>query len=216
MQEDRDAAIDFLCDLDDDKVAVESLLQRFEYSLEHGIKDSKEKERVLKGITKRGESVVPIIRDHLKSTSRIAWPIKALRGAAGDDEAIVIDTLKDCLDFGEVSFDQSKVDKNFDILCYLRDYKLPGYADKIAHFLKDPDERVRFAALEVLIEQDEDNVPEHIEKFLSDNSSENTRLRQATIEAFLDHQWKLKNPQVFESGSIIPGIRINKAGQLSK
>ncbi|MBP9706422.1 MAG: hypothetical protein KBD78_02195 [Oligoflexales bacterium] len=215
IREDRDAAIDFFCSLDDAAVAAEALLYRFEYSLEHGINDAKEKEKVLNGLVKHGAAILPIVQAHLQKTSRIAWPIKVLEKIA-EDEKTVTDVLKTCLDLNDVSFDQAKVDKNFDILCFLREFKLPGFLPSLKHFLSDLDERVRFAALEVIIEQEESEVPAIVEKFLSDNSSENTRLRQAAIEAFIERKWPLKNPQVFSTGFVIPGVRVNKQGLLER
>ena len=32
----------------------------------------------------------------------------------------------------ERPFDRDAVDKNYDVLCYLRDFKLPGFAAKIS------------------------------------------------------------------------------------
>jgi len=46
---------------------------------------------------------------HVLETTRIAWPIKLLKALGKDDQ--VIEILKDALDFGDVAFDQAKVDK---------------------------------------------------------------------------------------------------------
>ena len=77
----------------------------------------------------------------------------------------LIETLKSALEFADVRFDQAKVDKNYDLLCYLRDFQLEGFEERLSHFLGDVDERVRFAAAEVLIEQDSNKVSEYLEPF---------------------------------------------------
>ena len=201
IREDRIAAIDYMKDLGDAAIAVPVLLQRFEYSLEHGINDTREKESCMEGIVAYGAEALPFVREHLHATSRIAWPIKILK-ALGDDEQ-VISILKGALDFGDISFDQAKVDKNYDILCYMIEYKLPGFADKLAHFLNDPDERVRFATSEAMIEQDDAGVPAHLERFIGDDSPDNTRIRRTVVEAFLKHRWELKDPGRFADGHIV-------------
>jgi HEAT repeat protein len=212
IKEDRQAAIEYFKGLDDPHTAVPALLQRFEYSLEHGINDTREKEACMEGIIAHGEPALPHVREHLLTTSRIAWPIKTLK-ALGKEEQ-VIDILKDALDFEDVRFDQAKVDKNYDILCYMIDYKLPGFADKLVHFLADPDERVRFAATEVLIEQDDSSVPHALEHFIGDESPDNTRIRRSVIEAFLRHGWQLKNPEKYPNRQVVGPLFVNKDDKL--
>jgi HEAT repeat protein len=212
IKEDRTAAIAYLTDLGDPHAAVPVLLQRFEYSLEHGINDTREKEACLEGIVDYGQDAIPHVREHLLTTSRIAWPIKVLKAFKDDEQ--VIEILKSALNFEDVRFDQAKVDKNYDILCYLVDYQLPGFVDKVAHFLNDPDERVRFACAELLIEQNDPSVPGYLERFIDDRSSENTRIRQSVIIAFLKHGWKLKDPGRFPEGLIEGPLYVNAEGKL--
>ena len=153
IREDRWAAIEMLAeDVSDTGKAVGGLLPRFEFSLEHGIADTREKEKAMEGIVRHGEAALPLVLNHLKQTTRIAWPIKILKSLGRSDEHVV-DCLLDTLDYADVSFDQAKTDKNYDILCHLADYKRPGLKDRIMHFLTDPDERVRYAVAEVLMEQ---------------------------------------------------------------
>lgn len=212
IKEDRMASIQFLADLEDVATAVTGLLPRFEYSLEHGINDTREKELAMKGIVKHGKDVLPHITAWIKKSNRIAWPIKILKEVG--DEAEIVESLKSGLNFNEVSFDQNAVDKNYDILCYLRDYDLGAFGAKLGHFLNDPDERVRFSCVEVLIEQKLPEIPILLERFLADDSSENTRVRQSVISAFISHGWKLNEPQKFESGFVAPGIKLNADGSL--
>ncbi|MEZ4743616.1 MAG: HEAT repeat domain-containing protein [Bdellovibrionota bacterium] len=157
--------------------------------------------------------MVPMIQEHLISTSRIAWPIKALNRLASEE--MLVEVLKSCLDFGEVAFDQAKIDKNYDILCYLLDYSLPGYARELAHFLSYHDERVRFAAVEVLVEQEGDGeVADILEPYLTDVSSENTRIHQAAVEAFVKHKWPIKDKSAVMASPIVNQFKIAKEGFL--
>lgn len=212
IREDRVGAIEYFKSMDDAATAVPALLQRFEYSLEHGINDTREKESSMEGILAFGAPAMPLVREHLLVTNRIAWPIKVLTKLG--EESQVVEILKAALDFGDISFDQAKVDKNYDILCYLRDYKLPGFAEKALHFLNDPDERVRFAATELLIEQDDPAVAKGLERFIGDTSPDNTRMRQATVLAFLKNGWKLQDPGRYPNGQIEGPLFVNAEGRL--
>jgi hypothetical protein len=213
IREDRGAALDFLAkDVKEADQAIPLLLPRFEYSLEHGINDTREKELAQEGIVRFGEASVPFLQDWLKKTTRIAWPIKCLK-ALGKD-SLVVDALKAALDYNDVAFDQQAVDKNYDVLCYLREYQVPEAVDQISHFLNDPDERVRFAAAEFLIAQKTDTIKPLISKFLKDDTSENRRIRQAVIQAYVDRNWTVDNPQDFADGYIADGVRVNARGML--
>ena len=212
MKEDRAAALEYFGSLEDPKVAVPALLRRFEYSLDHGINDTREKERAMAGIVRHKSGAVPLIQEHLNNTSRIAWPIKALMATTEEEKAVEV--LKECLDFGEIDFDQSKVDKNFDILCYLADFSVPGFAEKLAHFLKSHDERIRFATVELLKHQDDAQIPKMLEEFLADQTSENTRLRQSVTEAFVEKGWQVSDDSNLRSQLAEQGVPVSSDGKI--
>ena len=212
IKEDRQGAIEYFKDLGDAAAAVPALLQRFEFSLEHGINDTREKEAAMAAVLGYGPEALTFVREHLLNTSRIAWPIKVLKALGEEDQVIAI--LKSALDFSDVRFDQAKVDKNYDILCYMMDYKLPDFSDKLAHFLVDPDERVRFACAELLIEQDDHRVPGYLEAFIGDESQDHTRIRRSVIEAFLSHRWPLAQPERFPGRQVLNGLYVDDQGRL--
>lgn len=214
IREDRLAALEFMKNLPDTEIAVPALLQRFNFSLENGITDVREKELAHAAIISHGRAALPHIQEQLRTSDYIAWPIKLMLELG--EEQDLITALKDSLNFGDISFDQAAVDKNYDVLCYLRDYQLPDFLDKLAHFLNDPDERVRFAAVEVLIEQDSSNVPALIEAFICDESSENRRIRQSVIEAFIKNQWILKQPEKLDGELVVESVFLTKSATLER
>lgn len=206
IKEDRISAIDYFRHLKDASISVPALLKRFDYSLEHGINDTREKESCMDSIVSFGPEAIPFVREHLLYTNRIAWPIKILKALG--EEVEVTEILKSALNFGDVAFDQAIVDKNFDILCYLIDYKVPGFEEKLAHFLVDHDERVRFACSELMIEQDVPEVAPLLERFLSDESADNIRIRKSVVDAFVSKKWKLKDPSVFPDGRVVGQVYV--------
>ncbi len=214
IRDDRLAALNFFKYLDDPQIATQALLQRFEYSLEHGINDSREKELALEGIVRHKEDVVPTVKEHLKQTNKIAWPIKILNKVSSEE--VVAETLRGALNYGDVSFDQHIVDKNYDVLCYLADYQIEGLADQVKHFLNDPDERVRFATVEVLVRQNDDGIQNLLEDFLLDSSAENRRIRMTVIEAYIAKGWAVSNPKDYSEGPLVEGVFVTKSGKLER
>jgi Holliday junction resolvasome RuvABC ATP-dependent DNA helicase subunit len=207
IREERVGAIEFFVGLSEAEKAVPALLRRFEYSLEHGINDTREKEAVMAGIINFGEKAAPLIAEHMRTTYRIAWPIKTYKKIA--DEQQVRAALVACLDFADVALDQHKVDKNYDILCYLHEYQLSEeMISSLFVFLSQHDERVRFAAVEALIEQQasQQAIARRLEPFLLDRTPENSRIHQAVVQAFLKHSWPLSDRQAFPEGPLGYGL----------
>ncbi len=214
IRDDRWAALEFLADdIDDAEKAVKALLSRFEFSLEHGINDTREKEKAMAGIVRHGDKALPLVLEHLRGTTRIAWPIKILK-ALGKSDDHVIECLLGTLEYADVSFDQARTDKNYDILCHLADYKKSGLREKISHFLKDPDERVRYAAAEVLMEQDLNEVSDTLETLMRDENPDNSRIRQTVVRKYLEQSWPIKNPGAFINRQVIGPVFINEQNKL--
>ncbi len=215
MREDRAAAIDFLRSLDETEVAVPALLKRFNFSLENSILDSREKESVMEGIRVFEDKAVPFLKDFLKTSHNIAWPLKILNII--ESESDFIRTLVSCLNFSDVSLDQEKTDKNYDILCYLGEYQLSEEVIKsLLPFLDVYDERMRFATVEVLLRHQYEIVPPALEKFLADHSAENTRIKQSVTEAFLANPWPIKEVASLLNKGLSAGLFINKEGRLER
>ena len=207
-KEDRDAAIQFFAGLDDSYLAVSSLLGRFDYSLDHGINDSREKDKTMKAIVDFGEKAVTPVLDHLKKSTKIAWPLKIL--TALTDSARVVHALESSLSFGDIDFDQDVVNKNYDILCCLRDYKLSDQGKRLFEFLEAHDERLRYAAVEVLLHQNSEENYKALEKFLLDNSAENIRVKQSVARKFIDLNRKLSHTSDFKVGFMHPDLVVKK------
>lgn len=212
IKEERMSAIEYLSSAENTEFAIPALLARFDFSLEHGIQDEREKNKAMQGIVQHGDAAVEIVKQHLLTTTKVAWPVKILSKTTSKE--FVLDVLKQALDFGDTSFDDNKINKNYDVLCYLRDYALDGFVGKISHFLKDPDERIRFATIEALAEQDDPQLPALFEPFMSDESSENRRIREVVVQTFLSRGWKVQDPSVFVDGVVMPGVRLSKDGTL--
>lgn len=213
IKEDRWAALQYFEDHPDREIALKALLPRFDYSLEHGILDTREKDLALKGVSKFGKDVIPLVAVRLKETNRIAWPIKILKSLG--DESIVVRALLDALSLGDTTFDEAAKDKNYDILCHLVDYKLSkDQWSLITPFVSDSDERVRFATVEVLMEQDFDIVAPLLEKYLSDETPDNSRIRQTVIKTYLERQWPVKEVERFPNGRVVGPVFVGPSKTL--
>lgn len=213
MKEDRWLALLALGEYPDPQFAIHALLARFEYNLDNGILDTREKEQALTSIVSFDkDAVLKITREHMQHTDLIAWPTKILLQLGGEKE--VASALLDCLDFGDIDFDRAKIDKNYDVLCHLLDFDVSELSRDIVHFLDDNDERVRFSTAEILIKQKADYAAEVLEKFISDDSAENTRIRQSVLAAFIANGWNIKNRHAFRKSNAAKEAILGKNGKL--
>ena len=212
IKEDRMGALHSLKAVTNDETVIPILLDRFDYSLEHGIVDEREKAVASEAVLQYGSSAASYIKTHLKESTKIAWPIKLLKQITTDGD--YKNTLLSCLNYEDTSFHHTAHDKNFDILCYLRDCNVSEKAPDLFHFLEDSDERVRFAAVECLIEQEHAEIPPKLEPFLKDYSSENRRVRKSVVRAFINRKWQIQNPKAFNHELVDEGVFLTKTGYL--
>lgn len=208
IKEDRLAAIEYFASHNDSKIATKALLQRFNFSLEQGIQDGREKQKVLDAILAFGDEALEPTIEHLKSSHSIAWPVKIISKLATREE--LRDALWSSLAFGDIDFSAELVNKNYDILCYLRSQTLVDKGEKLFQFLKAHDERLRLAAVEAILHQDEEEHFQRLEELLLDNSPENIRIKQAIAEKFIELKRPLFNKTLFKTGFLHPDIVINK------
>ena len=208
IKEDRVGAIESIASYEDKEAATTALLARFNFSLEHGIQDSREKEKVMNSILSFKEEAISPTLDYLKKAKSIAWPVKILSSLISEKELTRI--LEDTLIFGDIDFSQETVNKNYDILCHLRNHSLEDKGKKLFAFLKVHDERLRVAAVEAILDQDEEANYEKLEELLLDSSSENIRPKQAVAQKFITLKRRLKKEELFKTGFLHPDLVINK------
>lgn len=214
IREDRLAAIEYFLTMDKAELVVPVLLKRFDFHLEHGLFDEKEKEICFAGILHFGEAAVPHALQHLRESPLIAWPAKILAKLLPEER--LLEELKSCLNYDYIDFDEALINKNLDILRFLADFKLPGFTERLLHFLDEHDERIRFACVEVLLAQDDLEIPGILSRFLMDTSAENRRLRRAVVDAFVDRQWTVPNPESIPNGIVEPGVMMDDARHLRR
>lgn len=213
MKDDRWLALVAMGEEEDTELAINALLARFEYNLDNAILDSREKEQAIASIMNHPvDKAIALVKTHLRRTADIAWTVKVLLKLT--DEKDVFTTLYDCLDFSDINFDRAKISKNYDILCMLQDSDLSGLDRRFEQLLGDDDERVRFATVELLIKQNAEHAAEVLEKFLFDDSAENTRIRQLVLDAYIDKRWKVKDKRAFKQSSSRELATLQKNGIL--
>jgi hypothetical protein len=186
--EDREAAAKWLAE-NKSRTAIVGLLQRFELNLEHQMKDTTEKEAVYARLVNLGaDLVVEPTRAWLAQGRQFALPLRLLAELAGEQAAVqaVFQLLAQ-----EHAKDDFKPDKKKGLLVWLAERKgQPEAVDAAAVFLKDFDEGVRYAAVEVCIAQGTEHAGEVLIPSLGNEKEESGRLKARIAEAFAQKGWR--------------------------
>lgn len=207
QQEDRVASAYWLAE-EGSFNSVYGLLGRFEMAYEHQMKDRAEKDLASKLLQDLGEPAVPAIKAFLRKSSQFARPMALLENISGKEAALAM--IFELLEL-EAAKSELKPGKKRQLLIKLAEFQEPEVVASATPFLSDFDEGVRFAAVEVLIAQEETKeVRETLLGSLSDPEEESNRLRVRISEVAHARRWGLGGHQEAVAANPPSGWTVSK------
>ncbi len=169
--------------------AIYGLLGRFEMAYEHRMKDRAEKDLVVQLVEGIGSDAIDPIKVFLRKSEQFARPMALLESIAGKEVALAM--IFELLAL-EAAKSELKPGKKRQLLIKLAEFQEPEVVDEALPFLEDFDEGVRFAAVEVLIAQEETEVlKEKLLCSLADPEEDSNRLRVRISEVAKARRWAL-------------------------
>jgi hypothetical protein len=169
--------------------SVYGLLGRFEMAYEHHMKDRAEKDLAAKLLEDLGETAVDPIKAFLRKSEYFARPMAILERIAGPETTLAM--IFELLGL-EAAKSELKPSKKRQLLIKLAEFQEPVIVDEALPFLGDFDEGVRFAAVEVLVAQEETkSIKEKLLEALADPEEESNRLRVRISEVANARRWRL-------------------------
>jgi hypothetical protein len=193
--------------------AVYGLLGRFEMSYEHHMKDRAEKDLVAQLLEDLGETGVEPIKAFLRKSDHFARPMSLLEKVAGRDATLAM--IFELLGL-EASKSELKPAKKRQLLIKLAEFQEPVVVDEAMPFLGDFDEGVRFAAMEVLVAQEETTViKEKLLACLADPEEASNRLRVRISEVASARRWRLGEHAAAVSANPPSGWTVTKGRLVS-
>lgn len=197
--------------------AVEVLLCRFEETGHNTTVDVDEKEYVYDVLVEIGETsdldVAGIITEHLaESEEKINWPLKALSDLLEYEE--MIEVVKRLLDTCSGGYQQNP-EKKQELMLQSAELRDPELAEKLVDFLDDPNEPIRFLAVDAVAHQEFDEI---IEEPLRERLYEEDSIRivNKITEVFAENRdWKIPEDEQAEVEKAIPEeYGIHKEGHI--
>lgn len=169
--------------------AILAMLGRFEMTYEHGMKDVEEKQIVEGLVLELGEDAVIPLETFLRRCHAFARPMGLYERIAGAERAraLILELLQT-----EYEKSELKPKKKKDLLIRLADFQGDDVRDSAVRFLDDFDEGCRYAAVEVLLAQEESaEVRDPLIAMLADTEEESGRLQHRIGEAAAARAWDL-------------------------
>lgn len=189
MSPDRFASIEYLCKLGTAE-AWRALLPRYNFTVDPSITDQEEKQYIFEAITADPDEAVEPVREYLRSTLAIQWPIKMLRSMLSRE-----DFVKEIIEYLE-TFDtgyERNPERKIQLIAALETEPDPRVTAAVLPFLEDFNEDVRFHAVRTLTAQADESARAPLLKLLLDDSS--VRIRATVVEGFAERGWPIEPSQ---------------------
>lgn len=206
--EDREAAARWLAENGSPK-AVVALLTRFDMKLENQLKDSGERDFVYALVANLGDAVERPLARHLQRCESIALPMRLMEELQGEEATI--QTVFALLQ-REVEKDDFKPRRKTDLLVWLAKRQHAGAVEAAAPLLKDFDENVRYAAVEVIAAQGAD-ASALLEPVLVNPEEEANRLKVRIAELFQQRGWTVSDAEAF-AAALPPSFALTPEGRV--
>ncbi len=192
--------------------AIRGLLTRFSIRVDPSITDGEEKNAAFQGVVQQGEAALEPVRDFLRSSETLAWPLKILREI--QTEEAVTTTLLELLSKMDTEYERDP-QKKIDLIASFEEHKDPRIVEAVTRFLEDMNETVRFHAAGAILAQDEAEaaLERMTQAFLAEES---VRVRMRMLDGYIERDWKLADVREEATKKMPTGYSLGKKGEVRK
>lgn len=207
--EDREASVRWLSK-DGSAKALVALLSRFDINITSHLKDVAERDFTYQVLLNHRADLAEPLRHWLRQCKQFPRPLKLLEETEGEQAAIAM-----VFELLAVEAQRSALypEKKRDLLVWLAERRHPGAFDAALPFLADFDENVRYAAIEVMLHQQDERARLPLLQALARPEEDSNRVRHQICEAAHQRRWSVADvdltgrlPAGFavEDGRILP------------
>jgi hypothetical protein len=182
---DRYAAMEKLL-ADGSDEALVGLMKRFTVVATKSIEDEEEKGWVYRQLSGLGAKVLPALKQFCLESENVAWALRILEDVASESqEWEVLDAM---LERHPPEYARDPKTK-LQILTHVAEIDDPHVVDTLMKYLEDPDEGVRFFAVEQLVDIAEERAKAPLVARLGDPKEDSIRLRTRVLEGLATLGW---------------------------
>ncbi len=160
--------------------SARALLKRFTFRIDPSITDQEEKDAAFEGIVGMGDQSLTPVREFLKSSETVSWPLKMLERLLPKEE--VVSELLGLLAGMDTDYERDP-ERKISVIAYLEDRKDPRVIEAVSRFVADANETVRFHVVGAIFAQEHPGAATQIltDLFLREES---VRVRARILEGF--------------------------------
>lgn len=193
-----------------DRIAsiVAALLPRFGYYTDPTITDQEEKDLAFRVILEGGADGVPAIRQYMKASESLTWPLKMLDRLLSPSD--VTGELLAVLEPMDTEY-QRDPQRKLQVLQALEERRDSRIGPAVSRFFEDVNETARFHAVgAVLSQEDAESHRELADKLLT--GEESVRVKTRVLERFAERGWALTVARLTLEKAPPPGWVVSASG----
>jgi len=212
QSQDRWPAMQRLANAGDDE-CLYTLLKRFSFQSTKQVEDLDEKDWVVQAVMAKGPAALPAIERYLLDAEGISYPLRILEGVATPEQAAAI--VDKVLDKELPGYTRDPA-KKIDLINWLGEYQQMSAEEmcrRVAPYVGDYDENVRFAAVESIGLRPKECAAEAMVTRLLDPEEESRRLKLRIAEVLAEADMDLGGrhqevAELFES--VLPEFKLHR------
>jgi HEAT repeat protein len=168
--------------------AYVGLLRRFTMTSTKSIEDEEEKGWVYRRLSAIGKPILPALRTFCLEHENIAWALRIVEDVANEEEEWGL--LEALLERHPPGYERDPA-KKIQLLTHLADIEDGRISGILARYLDDPDETVRFFAVEALVDIGDAASVEPLVDRLCNAAEDSVRLRTRILDGLASHGWDI-------------------------
>jgi hypothetical protein len=194
--------------------AIYGLLRRFGLRYDKTIEDEQEKDWVFEVLVEKGEAILPSVQKYLFSAESISWPLRVLDKVA--DKPKVLEIVRSVLARHEPGYERDPT-KKIQLINHLSGIRDPQVPEMVIPYLGDMDEGVRYAAVETLIGQgDEEAAREPLLKHFISSAEDSLRIRIQIADGLAGLGWLVKGHRGEVEKRLPEQFQIDREGRVKR
>jgi hypothetical protein len=200
MNPERGISIEYLCKLGTEE-AWRAVLPRLNFTVDPSITDRDEKQMIFENITRAGESAVAPVKDFLRTTTAVNWPIKMLRELVPSEEFVA--ELVEILKAEDTSY-QKNPERKIQTIIALEKERDARVVPTVSVFLEDASEDTRFHTVRTLLAQGDAACVAGLVALLMREDS--MRVRTTIVDGLVTHGWPVPEEHREKVSNLLPRL----------
>ncbi len=192
--------------------SLRALLDRFTISVAPSTEDEDEKLQVYRWIAASGEVAIEPLMHFLRNEMQLHWPLKALMTILPEKEFAA--RITELLRF-HWEHPPANPEPKAQIIRFVRSIHSPDLEEVVRNYLQDDDDDTCLAAVEYLLELEEEEQRDAILQTYAD-AEDRPRIRRQIIDLLTERDWSVKGFRPLFEETLPEGFVLTRDGKIQR